>query len=235
MLQGWLKEDAVALLMLEGIRQAARDWADHDKSSDWLGHSAGRLEDAERLREREDFARFIGPVEQAYLHACRAQENERRNRELEEARKLAEAQSKIAQRTRIGLIAASVFLVAAIIAAVFGFRQAEKAERQMVIAKERDEAERQTVKTEQRSAVLAVNVARSLTADGELDAALLLMLNGARWFNDASVPDEVPIGLTKALEMKSRIEVKTLFPNMQVFKPTPPCCWSTQRRMTSSS
>ena len=204
-LEGWLKEDSVALLMLEGIWQAARDWADNDKSSDWLGHSAGRLEDAERLREREDFARFIGPVEQAYLQACRAQENERRNRELEEARKLAEAQTKIAQRTRIGLIVASVFLVAAISAAVFGFRQADK-------------AEQQAVKTEQRSAVLAVNAARSLTDDGALDSALLLMLNGARWFNDASVPDEVRIAFSKALELKLRIEVNTLFPNMQVFE-----------------
>ena len=225
-LQGWLKEDSVALLMLEGIWQAAQDWADHDKSGVWLGHSAGRLEDAERLHEREDFARFIGPVEQAYLQACRAQENERRNRELEEARKLAEAQTKIAQRTRIGLIAASVFLVVAIGAAVFGFRQADiakeqktNAEQQTVIAKEQKaNAEQQALKTEQRSAVLAANVARSLTAEGELDAALLLLLNGARWFDDASVPDELRIALTRALEKKSRIEVNMLFPNMQVFE-----------------
>lgn len=218
-LQGWLKEDSAALLMLEGIREAARDWADNGKSGDWLAHSAGRLEDAERLREREDFARFIGPVEQAYLQACRAQENERRNHELEEARKLAEAQKKIAHRTRIGLLAASVLLVVAIGAAVFGFRQADKAERQSVIAEEQKaNAQRQAVKTEQRSAVLATNVARSLTAEGELDSALLLMLNAGRWFDDASAPDEMRIALTKALEKRARIEVNTLFPNMQVFE-----------------
>ena len=66
--------------------------------------------------------------------------------------------------------------------------------------------------------MLAANVARSLTAEGELDAALLLLLNGARWFDDASVPDELRIALTRALEKKSRIEVNILFPNMQVFE-----------------
>jgi hypothetical protein len=101
-LQGWLQEDAGALLMLDGIQQAAHDWDDHDRASDWLGHSAGRLEDAERLREREDFARFLGPVEQDYIQACRDQENERRDRELAEARKVlfaTDAISRIAAST----------------------------------------------------------------------------------------------------------------------------------------
>jgi WD40 repeat protein len=114
-LQDWLNEDSAALLALKGIRQAARDWAANAKAVDWLGHSAGRLEDAERLGQREDFSRFITPVEQAYLQACCAHEKEDRNRELEEARKLAEAQKKIAQRTRLGLIAASVLAGAAIL------------------------------------------------------------------------------------------------------------------------
>lgn len=134
-LQGWLKEDSAALLALEGVRQAARDWAANGKFADWLGHSAGRLEDAERLRQREDFGRFIGPVEQAYLEACRVQENERRNRELEEAKKLAEAQTKIAHRTRIGLIAAIILAVLALGAAWFGIDKAKEAEKSRDAAK----------------------------------------------------------------------------------------------------
>ena len=114
-LQGWLKDEAAALLTLEGVRSAARDWETKKRSGDWLSHGAGWLEDAELLRRREDFARFLNPIEQAYLEACRAQENERRNRELEETRKLAEAQKKIAQRTRIGLIATSVLAVLALV------------------------------------------------------------------------------------------------------------------------
>ena len=106
-LQGWLKDDSTALLSLESVRAAARDWRSSNKTSDWLSHNAGRLEDAERLRQREDFARFIGTVEQAYLEACRAQENERRNRELEEARKLAEQTSTALRNETVSLAALS--------------------------------------------------------------------------------------------------------------------------------
>jgi WD40 repeat protein len=106
-LQGWLKEDSAALLMLDGVQQAARDWEAKGRSGDWLSHSAGRLENAERLRQREDFARLLTPTELAYLEECRAQDNERRNRELEEARKLAQQTDAALRNETVSLAALS--------------------------------------------------------------------------------------------------------------------------------
>ena len=127
LLQGWLEEDFAALTTLEGVRRAARDWAANGKDEAWLAHAAGRLEDAEAVARRDDFAGTLAPTDRAYLAAARAADDARRNRELEEARKLAEAQRKVARRTRMGLIAASVLFVAALGAAVFGFVTADKA------------------------------------------------------------------------------------------------------------
>ena len=127
-LRDWLKEKSAALLALEGLRQAARVWEAKGRPSDWLGHSAGRLEDAEKLRQREDFARNLAPVDLAYLDACRAQEDERRNRELEAAR-------TIARRTRIGFVVASLLATVAIGAAGFAIIQRNTAHRNEVAAR----------------------------------------------------------------------------------------------------
>jgi formylglycine-generating enzyme required for sulfatase activity len=70
-LQGWLEEDFAALTTLEGVKRAARDWAANAKLSAWLIHSAGRLEDAERLATRPDLAAGLEPTDRAYLAACR--------------------------------------------------------------------------------------------------------------------------------------------------------------------
>jgi hypothetical protein len=80
------------------------------------------------------------------------------------------------------------------------------------------EAVRQKDVAEKRSAMLAGNVARGLTKEGDLDGALLLLLQGSRWFDNDSAPDEYRIALTRILEKKSRIEVARLFENMQVFE-----------------
>ena len=107
-LNDWLKEDTAALLTLNSVQQAAREWEAHEKSNDWLAHSAGRLEDAEKLLEGDDFVRFLTPLEQAYLQACRTSEDERRNREFEAAKKLAEEQRRTAQQTFVGFVVASI-------------------------------------------------------------------------------------------------------------------------------
>jgi hypothetical protein len=126
LLQTWLVEDSAALAALGSVKRAARDWQASGKDASWLTHGGGRLEDAERLRLRPDLAGLLGASDWAYLAACRAREAEekereeqRRKRELEEARKLAEAQKKVAQRTRIGLIVASVLLVGALGATLY--------------------------------------------------------------------------------------------------------------------
>lgn len=120
----WLDEEFPVLARLEGAKRASRDWNAKERNVAWLAHSGERLEDAERLHLRLDLAVELGSDDWAYLAACRAREPEekereeqRRKRELEEARKLAEAQKKIAQRTRVGLIVASVLAVGALGAA----------------------------------------------------------------------------------------------------------------------
>lgn len=133
-LQGWLKEETADLLTLGSVQQAARDWTAKGRSPNWLIHAAGRLEDAERLRQRPDFVPFITSVEQAYLGACRAQENETRDRELEEAKKLAEAKTRAARLTRIGLVVVSLLLVVAMGFGWYAIQQQGIAEKQKAAA-----------------------------------------------------------------------------------------------------
>jgi tetratricopeptide (TPR) repeat protein len=171
LLQGWLDEDFAALSTLEAVKRAARDWEANARSADWLAHAAGRLDDAEALLARDDFAASLDPADRAYLAAARAADTARRDRELEEARKLAAAQKdaaeaatlaadrqrQVARRTRIGLIAASVLAVLAAGLALFALDQAHRADAQAKIAEEermaaeeqRNEAERQRAAAEQ--------------------------------------------------------------------------------------
>ncbi len=130
LLQGWLEEDFAALSALEGVKRAARDWAANDRDEAWLAHTAGRLEDAEAVVRRDDFVGMLEPTDRAYLAAARTADNARRNRELEEARKLAAAQKEaaerqrqVARRTMIGLIATFFLAVAAAAGAVLAYRQ----------------------------------------------------------------------------------------------------------------
>ncbi len=71
---------------------------------------------------------------------------------------------------------------------------------------------------DERSALLAAHAASSLTMEGSLDAALLLLLDCAHLFDEHSVPDEIRIAFTRVLEKKARLETKVLFPNMVVFE-----------------
>jgi WD40 repeat protein len=141
LLQGWLEEDFAALATMEGAKRAARDWVANKKDKAWLGHSAGRLDDAEALLRREDLARSFDATDRVYLDACRSAENSRRNRELEDARRLAESQKEsadrqrqVTKRTRLGLVAASILAVLAMGLAVFGFDKAMEAERRSIEA-----------------------------------------------------------------------------------------------------
>jgi formylglycine-generating enzyme required for sulfatase activity len=80
LLQEWLKEDATSLGVMEGVRRAAREWEENGRNAIWLTHKTGRLELAERLRDRPDLVALFGKNEWDYLAACRKIEQQARNR-----------------------------------------------------------------------------------------------------------------------------------------------------------
>ena len=206
LLQGWLEEDFAALATLEGIRRAARDWAANDKDEAWLSHSAGRLEDAEAVARRADFAGLIEATDHAYLDAARAIDTARRNRELEEARKLAEAERQaaarqrlVAQRTRIGLVVASLLALVAIGLGIYGFQQANLA------TAKGEEARKSTAR-------LSVSVASGLIDQGATSEAAVLLLNAAQSYDKDTASDEMLIAFHKLNEAMARKTVYDLPP-----------------------
>jgi hypothetical protein len=137
LLKGWLAEDFAALNVLEGLRRAARDWEANGRDEAWLAHGGGRLDDAEALLGRADLAAMLGAGEGAYLVACRAAAEARRDRELKAARQLAAAKAKAARRTLWGAAAAVLLALAAGVAALVAVERAEEATRQQEIAEQR--------------------------------------------------------------------------------------------------
>jgi formylglycine-generating enzyme required for sulfatase activity len=75
LLQGWLKEDAVLLTVLDGVKRAARDWAANGKVPSYLVHAKERLRAAERLLARPDFAADLEPTERDYVASCQRAEH----------------------------------------------------------------------------------------------------------------------------------------------------------------
>ena len=74
LLQGWLTEDAGLLSVIDGVKRASRDWAANGKAGAWLTHTTGRLDAAERLRERPDLAANLDQTDRDYIAACRRKE-----------------------------------------------------------------------------------------------------------------------------------------------------------------
>jgi len=126
LLQGWLKEDFVILTTLENLQRASRDWAANNRDVNWLSHTAGRLEDAEQLIERTDLKQLLKKNDWGYLNKCRQKEDEQRDKELAEAKKLAETQKHLAKRTTTGMVVALILVVAVVI---FG-KNAEQANKE---------------------------------------------------------------------------------------------------------
>lgn len=117
-LHGWLKEDMADLSALETLKAATRDWEANNRGSGWLSHRGGRLQDAENLLQRQDFAEAINDSQRAYLSACRSAEDKQRDAELQKAQALAEAQQQalqrqqqVTKRTRLGLIVSFALLL----------------------------------------------------------------------------------------------------------------------------
>jgi TPR repeat protein len=161
LLKGWLEEDFAALATLDGVQRATRDWEANARNEDWLAHTAGRLEDAERLAGSERLGGFLDAAERAYLAACRVKETAERDRELEEARRreedavrLAATRKQVLLRTRMGLAAAGLLLVLALGATWFAVDRANDAETQRKEAvAQREHAEQVALQAEQLATV----------------------------------------------------------------------------------
>lgn len=204
LLEGWLDEDFEDLSTAEGVRRAARDWLANDRDEEWLTHTGGRLDVAERVAAREDFADLFDPGERAYLAAARdaetarkaeAAERERREREqaLQAARDREQAARTVARRTRIGLAASLVLAVAAV---AFGWQALEQQERADAATRE---AVAQATDARRQSALYSVFAAREMLDQGRNDQALLLLLDSSDVFNDADAPDTLSVALHEAI------------------------------------
>ena len=80
LLQGWLKEDAALLTVLDGIKRAARDWGANGKATSYLVHAEERLRAAERLLARPDLAADLEPTDKDYVVSCQRAEQAARSR-----------------------------------------------------------------------------------------------------------------------------------------------------------
>ncbi|MBR1125228.1 TIR domain-containing protein [Bradyrhizobium lablabi] len=151
LLQTWLAADFQDLAALEGVKRAAHDWAENDRSQEWIAHAGGRLEEAERVAGREDFASQVEPAERAYLAACRAvAQAQRRDREAQLA-----ARERAQRRARWATI--GVFFIG-LMALAAGLYQARA--------------------TDRREARVLTNLANQAIIDQHYDAAMRIALQG---------------------------------------------------------
>lgn len=153
------------------------------------------LEEAERwIASRPADAPMPTEATQRLITESRKSESERRNKLL------------------FGLGAGMLVVASFGVAATFQWREATKqrelAEFQSTLAnRSAAESERYRKSAEHRSSLLSANVASRLSEQGEIDQALLLLLDGAKYYDETSAPDEIRISLYKAIDRKAKISV----------------------------
>ena len=111
LLKDWLQEDFASLTILESVQRASRDWEANLQVEDWLNHSAGRLEDAEAIKDNISLAQFFNQSDWKYLKSCREKQDRQRNKELEDAKKLAASEKKAIQERNSALSTQNDFLM----------------------------------------------------------------------------------------------------------------------------
>jgi conflict system STAND superfamily ATPase/TIR domain-containing protein len=81
LLRAWLEEERAALMTLEAVRRAARDWELSGHRKDWLNHAGSRLKDAEAIGGRADLGGLTAEGRR-YLEQCRRRERTQRLRSV---------------------------------------------------------------------------------------------------------------------------------------------------------
>lgn len=219
LLEGWLEEDFEALSAIEGVQRAALEWDANDKTDDWLAHSAGRLETAEAFSTRQDLGDHLTPDQKAYLASCRKADNEQRNKELE-------AQKKIAKRTTLGLIAASILTIIAGTMAMWGWLEytesnqlaEELGDKNIELAANQDQLNTQiNIANEQKEIAekAASDIQRlldyktaldaeGLLDNGQVELALQTMMTATKNFVGTNTKDDLLIAFDRALEQANQ-------------------------------
>ncbi|MBN1629749.1 MAG: hypothetical protein JW990_08295, partial [Thermoleophilia bacterium] len=166
-LQEWLEEDREGLRVHRHLTEAAGEWQR-------MGRDAGELYRGARLAQASEWARVhagaLNPLEREFLAASeewvqrREEEREaQRQRELEAARKLAEAEGRrvsVLRRGALGLAGVSLVAIVLAVVALFARQQA---------AEQREEARRQA------SIGLGAQALLELEGDSPERAALLAL------------------------------------------------------------
>ncbi len=111
-LASWIAEERGALIVLDGVRDAAREW--HARAGQrpgqlaegWLIHRGERLKDAEKIAARGDFSGAIDKPMRDYLTACRKAERR-----------------AAGNRQRLQMLAAASLLAVIGVGAVFAYQE----------------------------------------------------------------------------------------------------------------
>ncbi|MEM8861284.1 MAG: hypothetical protein AAGD96_23400, partial [Chloroflexota bacterium] len=130
-LKDWMKQDRAFREWQEQFRSDVQLWLEKNRSDSFLHGGARLAQSTSQIQLRNP---QLSPDEQAFIDISIEQEEESRQKELEEARQLAEAkeneliaEQRRAQITRIALGIISVLLIGSVWAAVSAIRNARNA------------------------------------------------------------------------------------------------------------
>jgi WD40 repeat protein len=190
-LREWLDQDRAALLLRESVREAAQEWAAHQRDESYLIHRGRRLEAAAALQQHPRLD--LNALECAYLDTSIAlREREEHEREAQRQRELAaereraelaeqraQEQAAAARGLRRRLMAAVALGTAAVFAALIAFVGFQQA------GEERDYAERQ----ETIARIRALTAEAALQHEiGEDERGALLARQAYLWHREVDAP-----------------------------------------------
>ncbi len=94
-LASWLDESAADLEQTDAIERAADAWRKLDRNSDLLVHAGSRLETAEALIQRSEYADLVGSIGRDYLAACRLKADRNREEHETHLKRIEEEQERV--------------------------------------------------------------------------------------------------------------------------------------------